>query len=135
MAQAWLTGESRAPKGTDMRFQAFLVVIAGGTATLTGSVLADKSLTLGAGATVCAEFVRTAGPDGLSDGPSLQWVLGYFAGNAAASPKSRRPLPAVEDIAREVLVYCQAHPHGRLVDAATSLFVRKRYCGAAHGCA
>ena len=118
-----------------MRFQTFLVVIAGGTATLTGSVLADKSLTLGAGATVCAEFVRTAGPDGLSDGPSLQWVLGYFAGNAAASPKSRRPLPAVEDIAREVLVYCQAHPHGRLVDAATSLFVRKRYCGAAHGCA
>ena len=135
-----------------MRLQAFLVVIAaitalypassradqpkimGAGAMPPGLVRADQPLALGAGTTVCGEFVSGAGPGGLSDVPSLQWVLGYLSGQAASSDKPHRALPGPDGIAREVLAYCQAHPYGRLADAAASLSKRKRICGAVHGC-
>lgn len=118
----------------DMWFQAFLVAIAAITALFPGSPRADQPKVMGVGTTACGDFVSGTGPGGLSDVPSLQWVFGYLSGQAASSDKPRRALPGPDGIAREVLAYCQAHPYGRLVDAAASLSKRRRICGAVHGC-
>ncbi|MBK8272142.1 MAG: hypothetical protein IPK89_03915 [Sphingomonadales bacterium] len=88
----------------------------------------------GEGAKTCASFVKQAGPNGISDPASLQWVLGYLAGRATATNAWHRPFADHEGIARDILIYCWAHPVRQLDDAAASFFERNRRCGTGRGC-
>ncbi|MBK6721003.1 MAG: hypothetical protein IPG62_14270 [Sphingomonadales bacterium] len=88
----------------------------------------------GAGALACDAFVQRAGPDGLADPASMQWVLGYLTGRAAATNAWHRPFAGPEGVALDVLAYCRAHPVGQLDDAAAHFFERNSRCGTAHAC-
>lgn len=88
----------------------------------------------GEGAKTCASFVKQAGPNGISDPASLQWVLGYLSGRATATNAWHRPFTGPEGIARDILTYCRAHPVRQLDDAAASFFERNRRCRAVRGC-
>lgn len=88
----------------------------------------------GAGALACKAFVQRAGPDGLADLSSLQWVLGYLSGRATATNAWHRPFTGPEGIALDVLAYCRAHPVRQLDDAAAHFFERNRRCRTAHAC-
>ncbi|MCI1755832.1 MAG: hypothetical protein LKM31_08545 [Sphingobium sp.] len=88
----------------------------------------------GAGAKTCASFIQQAGPNGIADPASLQWVMGYLAGRATAPNAWHRPFAGPEGIARDVLTYCRAHPASQLGDAAASFFERTRRCRAVRGC-
>lgn len=88
----------------------------------------------GAGAISCASFIQQAGPNGIADPISLQWVLGYLAGRATTPNIWHRPFAGPEGIARDVLAYCRAHPASQLGDAAASFFERTRRCRAVRGC-
>lgn len=100
-----------------------------------GDGWASPSHLEGAGAKTCATFVQRAGPDGLSDPTSLQWVLGYLTGRAVATTNAwHRPFTGPEGIARDTLAYCRAHPVRQIDDAAASFFERTRRCRAMRGC-
>lgn len=88
----------------------------------------------GAGAESCADFVRKAGPDGLSDPASLQWALGYITGRMTTTNLWHRPFTGPEGIALDLLTYCRAHPVRQIDDAAASFFERTRYCRTKHAC-
>ena len=88
----------------------------------------------GAGAESCADFIRKAGPEGLSDPASLQWALGYITGRMTETNAWHRPFTGPEGIALDLLTYCQAHPFRQLDDAAVSFFERNRYCRTKRGC-
>lgn len=134
MAQVCFVGEPLGLKGREMLRQVFQVAVASTTALLSGPVCAERPEVIGAGTTVCGEFASTAAAGGLSDTAALQWVFGYVSGRAAAAGMRHRAPPAPERIARQVLAYCQAHPYGRVVDAAASVIELKRYCRSAHTC-
>jgi hypothetical protein len=89
---------------------------------------------VGAGALACDAYVQRAEPDGLADPASLQWVLGYLTGRAAATNAWHRPFAGPEGVALDVLAYCRAHPVGQLDDASAYFFKHNRRCGTAHAC-
>ena len=100
---------------------------------LSTRVMAQPYVT-GAGAESCADFIRKAGPEGLSDPASLQWALGYITGRMTETNAWHRPFTGPEGIALDLLTYCQAHPFRQLDDAAVSFFERNRYCRTKRGC-
>ena len=75
----------------------------------------------GAGAETCARFVARAGPDGLADPESFQWVLGYLTGRALEVAR-HRAFHGPEGIAHEIVNWCRAHPRHQVDEAAASLF-------------
>lgn len=117
-----------------MRYLVMVLAIGASPATLSANGLIAQPHVTGAGAGTCAAFVRQAGPDGLSDPASLQWVLGYLTGRTAATNAYHRPFSGPEGIALDLLAYCRAHPYRQLNDAAASFFERTRRCSTVRGC-
>ncbi|MBB6124903.1 hypothetical protein FHS92_002656 [Sphingobium subterraneum] len=117
-----------------MRYLIAMIAIGASAVIAPSTRLNAEQYVTGAGAQSCADFVRQAGKDGLSDPASLQWALGYITGRTTATNAWHRPFTGPEGIALDLLSYCRAHPVRQIDDAAASFFERTRYCKTKHGC-
>ena len=81
----------------------------------------------GAGARTCKDFLRRAGPTGLSDKAANQWVMGYLTGRTEAKPNApHRKFTGPEGIMADVVSFCHAAQSIKDADldlAAASFFV------------
>ena len=97
---------------------------------LLGHPAAAQPANQGAGATTCRDFLRRAGPSGLSDKAANQWVMGYLTGRSEADPNApHRKFTGQAGIMADVVAFCRASRSVKDADldlAAASFFTAAR---------